>query len=194
MSTSSLGSYYRTMITVAVVLLAMAFLFSSLRIDTWVALKPFFEWMGTTWFGVIGTTWGAAFAVVEAFHLLAMALMGGAIIVSDGRLLGIGFSEMDEREVLDKSHKIFSWGLAVVLLTGVFMACGVAMKIYYLEVYWYKMLALLVGILFAYFVKKPLLKKDLQDISPLVRRAVALSSLVVWFSVAGAGRWIGFSG
>jgi hypothetical protein len=194
MSTSSLGSYYRTIITVAVVLLAMAFLFSSLRIDAWVALKPFFEWMGTTWFGVIGTTWGAAFAVVEAFHLLAMALMGGAIIVSDGRLLGIGFSEMDEREVLDKSHKIFSWGLVVVLLTGVFMACGVAMKIYYLEVYWYKMLALLVGILFAYFVKRPLLKNDLQDISPLVRRAVALSSLIVWFSVAGAGRWIGFSG
>ncbi len=194
MSISSLGSYHRTMITVAVVLLAMAFLFSSLRIDAWEALLPFFEWMGTTWFGVIGTTWGAAFAVVEAFHLLAMALMGGAIIVSDGRLLGMGFSEMDEREVLDKSHKIFSWGLAVVLLTGVFMACGVAMKIYYLEVYWYKMLALLVGILFAYFVKKPLLAKNLQDISPLVRRAVALSSLVVWFSVAGAGRWIGFSG
>lgn len=194
MSTSSLGSYHRTIITVAVVLLAMAFLFSSLRIDAWEGLKPFFEWMGTTWFGVIGTTWGAAFAVVEAFHLLAMALMGGAVIVSDGRLLGIGFSEMDEREVLDKSHKIFSWGLAVVLLTGVFMACGVAMKIYYLEVYWYKMLALLVGILFAYFVKKPLLAKNLDDISPLVRRAVALSSLVVWFSVAGAGRWIGFSG
>ena len=98
MSTASLGSYYRTIITVAVVLLATAFLFSSLRVDAWVGLKPFFEWMGTTWFGVIGTTWGAVFAVVQAFHLLAMALMGGAIIVSDGRLLGLGFSEMDERD------------------------------------------------------------------------------------------------
>jgi len=194
MSTASLGSYYRTIITVAVVLLATAFLFSSLRVDAWVGLKPFFEWMGTTWFGVIGTTWGAVFAVVQAFHLLAMALMGGAIIVSDGRLLGLGFSEMDEREVLDKSHTIFSRSLAVVLLTGIFMACGVAMKIYYLEVYWYKMLALSVGILFTYGIKKPLLAKSLDDISPLVRRAVALSSLVVWFSVAGAVRWIGFSG
>ena len=43
-------------------------------------------------------------------------------------------------------------------------------------------------------IKKPLLAKSLDDISPLVRRAVALSSLVVWFSVAGAGRWLGFSG
>ncbi len=194
MSTYSLGSYSRTIITVAVVFLAAAFLLSSLRLDAWEGLLPFFEWMETTWFGVIGKTWGAAFAVVEAFHLLAMALMGGAILVSDGRLLGIGFAEMDEREVLDKSHTIFSWALAVVLFTGVFMACGVAMKIYYLEVYWYKMLALSIGILFAYFVRKPLLAKNLEEISPLVRRAVGLSSLVVWFSVAGAGRWIGFSG
>ena len=39
MSTASLGSYYRTIITVAVVLLATAFLFSSLRVDAW-GLNP----------------------------------------------------------------------------------------------------------------------------------------------------------
>lgn len=194
MSSSSMGSYNRTIITVAIIVLSIAFAMSSLRITVWEGLEPFFEWMVTTWFGVIGTTWGAAFAFVEAFHLIGMALMGGAVLVGDGRLLDIGFTDVDQQEVLQKAHKLFSWGLGVVLFTGVFMACGVSMKIYYLEVFWYKMLALAIGILFTYFVRKPLLSRPLEEISPVVKKSVACSSILVWFTVAACGRWIGFSG
>lgn len=193
MPTSTLGSYKRTIITLAVVLLALVFSFTSMRLNAWEGLLPFFGWMETTLFGVIGKTWGAAFAVVEAFHLLAMALLGGAVLVSDGRLLGLLLNDVPARIVLDKSHKIFVIGLAVVLFTGVFMACGVAMKIYYLTVFWYKMLVLAVGILFVFLVKRPLLKNDIDSISPAVKKLVAISSILVWFTVAAAGRWIGFA-
>ncbi|MCB1670429.1 MAG: DUF6644 family protein [Gammaproteobacteria bacterium] len=211
-ATSMLGTYRRTII-VSVVVLGVLF-FSmvpiwpaqecvssggsdcliTLRRHVWVNLFGFFGWMETTWFGVIGKTWGAAFAIVEAFHLLAMALLGGAVFVADARLLGIGFKDIPADEIVEKAHRVFVWGLGVVLFTGVFMACGVAGKIYYLPVFWYKMLALATGILFVFFIKRPLLARGVENISPLTTKVIAVSSIMVWVTVAATGRWIGFAG
>jgi hypothetical protein len=188
------NSNTKTIAVVAVVLVTLVFAFSPLRRIVWVELYDFFLWMETTWFGVIGKTWGAVFAVVEAFHLLAMATLGGAVFVSDFRLLGISFKDVPAQAVLDKAHNVFVWALAVVLFTGIFMACGVAGKIYWLPVFWYKMLALLTGILFVFFIRRPLLKRELEEINPLVIKMVAISSLLLWVTVAATGRWIGFAG
>ena len=166
----------------------------TIRRHVWVDLYEFFLWLETTPFGVIGKTWGAAFAFVEAIHLLGMALLGGAVFVSDARLLGVAFKDVPCHEVLDKAHNVFFWGLIIALSTGVFMACGVAGKIYFLPVYWYKMLALITGILFVYFIKRPMLKRGVDNLSPLMVRLLATSSIMVWVTVAATGRWIGFAG
>jgi len=189
-----LNSYRRSATTTALLVLAMAFAFSGLRITVWDGLLPLFEWMETTWFGVIGQTWGAAFAVVEAMHLLAMALLGGAILISDGRLLGLLLRDVPAQLILRKTQRLFVIGLVLAIVSGIFMACGVAMKIYYLPVYWIKMLALAGGVLFTFTIKGPLLADGIADMNPWVVRAVALASLTVWFTVAATGRWIGFSG
>jgi hypothetical protein len=194
MSTGILGPYTRSITVVTVIVLALIFAFSSARVDTWSALLPVFEWMETTPFGVIGQTWGAAFAVLQAVHLLAMAALGGSVLVSDGRLLNVLFSDVPLRRVLDSCHRLFVWSLSLSVLTGVFMACGVAIKVYYLDVFWYKMLALSVGVAFVFFVRRPLLRQNIDSINPWVQRMVALASLMIWFSVAATGRWIGFSG
>jgi len=47
--------------------------------------------------------------------------------------------------------------------------------------------------IFVFFVKIPLLKKEITDIHPVIVKMVAISSLLVWFTVAAAGRWIGFA-
>ncbi len=193
-TTSESNSYTKT-ITVAVLLaLLLIFSFSGLRHQTWLQLYEFFLWLETTPFGVIGKTWGAVFAVVEAVHLLAMALLGGAVIVSDARLLGWCFADIPAGEIQERAHKVFKVGLAVVLLTGVFMACGVAGKIYWLPVFWYKMLALATGIFFVFFIRRPMLRRDLDELDPRVVKLVAISSMLVWATVAATGRWIGFAG
>ena len=91
-------------------------------------------------------------------------------------------------------HTLFLWSLALIILTGIFMACGVAIKIYYLEVFWYKMLALATGIAFVYGIRRTLLRGDIESLHPRTLQLVALASLMVWFTVAATGRWIGFSG
>ena len=187
-------AYQRTIGVILVLGIALLVGFAGLKSELHDGLQPMFEWMETTLFGHIGKTWGAAFAVVQAFHLLSMALLGGAVLISDARLLGWLFADVPCAEVQEQAHKLFLWGLAVVLLTGVFMACGVAMKIYYLDVFWYKMLALGAGILFVFCIKRPLLRGDIDSLNPWVVRSVAVSSVMVWFTVAATGRWIGFSG
>jgi hypothetical protein len=96
--------------------------------------------------------------------------------------------------VIKRCHVLLVWALVLLISTGVFMACGVALKVYYLPVFWYKMLALGAGILFHFFIRKPLFKFDLQQLNPIVVKMTAISSILVWFMVAATGRWIGFSG
>lgn len=186
--------FVRTIALALLIAAGLGFALSSARVETWHNLLPFFEWMETTVFGVIGKTWGGVFALVQAGHLLAMALLGGAVLAADGRLLGIILRDQPLQVVLDQSHRVFVWSLVVVVATGIFMACGVAVKIYYLAVFWYKMLALLVGVLFVFAIRRPLLSDNPDSLSPLTRRMVAIASIMVWFTVAATGRWIGFSG
>ena len=123
-----------------------------------------------------------------------MALLGGAVLVSDGRLLGLMFADLPVDKVLEPAHRMFVLALIVIVLTGVFMACSVSIKIYYLPVFWFKMLALSAGVLFVFFVRRPLLCHEIEDINPWVVRMVAVASTTVWVTVAACGRWIGFSG
>ncbi len=185
--------YPRTVAVVVIVGLCLTAYFANVLQQAWVGLLPFFEWLETTWFGVAGKTWGALFAVVEAFHLLAMALMGGAILVSDGRLLGLVFTDYSADNVLARTHKLFVVALIAIVLTGIFMACGVALKIYYLPVYWFKMAALAMGVCFVFFIRRPLFKAGVENVNGILVKLMAISSLMIWFTVAAAGRWIGFS-
>lgn len=193
MFTSMLGSHARTILTASVVGITLVFYFT-LMSDAYAWSFPFFEWMETTWFGVIGKTWGAAFAFVQTIHLLSLALLGGAVLAAEGRVLGFLLTDVSSKIVIDRCHVLLVWALVILISTGVFMACGVALKVYYLPVFWYKMLALGAGILFHFYVRRPLLRFDLEKINPMIVKLTALASVLVWFMVAATGRWIGFSG
>lgn len=194
MFNSILGPHTRTILTVSVIILMFGFSFTNLRSDMYVVIFPFFEWMETTWFGIIGKTWGAAFAFVQTIHLLGLALLGGSVLAAEGRVLGLLMVDVPAKVIVNRCHTLLSWSLVITVSTGVFMACGVALKIYYLPVFWYKMLALTAGIMFHFLVRRPLLQYDLETINPIILRMTAISSILVWFLVAATGRWIGFSG
>ncbi|MAW38981.1 MAG: hypothetical protein CMQ00_08335 [Gammaproteobacteria bacterium] len=193
MLTSILGPYTRTILTGVIIWITIVFCFT-LMSNAYVGIFPFFEWMETTWFGVIGKTWGAAFAFVQTIHLLSLALLGGAVLAAEGRILGLLLTDVSAQIVIERCHVLLVWALVLLISTGVFMACGVALKVYYLPVFWYKMLALGTGILFHFYIRKPLFRFDLQQINPIVVKMTAIASILVWFMVAATGRWIGFSG
>ena len=136
----------------------------------------------------------AAFAFVQTIHLLSLALLGGTVLAAEGRVLGFLLTDVSSEIVIARCHVLLVWALVILISTGVFMACGVALKVYYLPVFWYKMLALGAGILFHFCVRRPLFRFDLDKLNPVIVKMTALSSILVWFMVAATGRWIGFSG
>jgi len=136
---------------------------------------------------------GATFASIEAVHLLAFALLGGAVLASDLRLLNVVLRDVPSKTVTDNAYRWFTGALIVMLLTGFFMVSGIAVKCYHNFYFWVKMSALATGILFAYTIRKPLLSGDHSKLKPITLKLVALASISLWFIVAASGRWIGFS-
>ena len=157
-------------------------------------LLPLFENLEASPIGVFMKDKPATFAMVEAVHLLALAVMGGAVLATDLRLLNAVFRDVPSNTITDGCHRWFKAALFTLLITGFFMLAGVATKCYHNDYYWIKMTALAVGIVFVFAVRQPLLRRDHSQVAPLVLKLLALASMSIWFLVAASGRWIGYSG
>ncbi len=189
-------SNYRTVAGLIFVVLAVALLeFFDVRAAIYPGLLSYFEWLKySSWIGYLGTTYGSVYATVQAGHLISMAVIGGTVLATDLRLLGVLLKDIPSETITRGTHNCFKYSLIVAILTGIFCAAGVADKVYYMPVFWIKMLALLTGSCFVFFIKQPLLNsRPHAEINPWTIRLLAVASILIWFTVAATGRWIGFS-
>jgi hypothetical protein len=132
------------------------------------------------------------FPIVATIHLMGLALIGGAVLVVDLRLLGLA---LQNQPVSGLAHDAERWlfrGLVVMVTTGILLFMCFATKYYYLTFFWVKMAALLAVIIFTRSEhRRVVLAKD-GDVSPIRRKMVALVSIFLWTTVAVGGRYIGF--
>jgi len=132
------------------------------------------------------------FPVIATIHLMGLSLIGGAVLVVDLRLLGLG---LRRQPVAGLAHDAERWlfrGLVVTISTGILLFMCFATKYYYLAFFWVKMGALLLVILFTLSVHRRVAMADEADVSPGLCKLVALVSLSLWTIVAVGGRYIGF--
>ena len=158
------------------------------------SLLHYFEALEAGPIGVFVKDKAATFAIIEAVHLMALALLGAAVLSADLRLLNLVMRDVPSNTVTDQAHRWFKVALVVLLITGFFMLAGVATKCYHNPFYWAKMSALGIGIVFVFAIRAPLLRKDHAQLNPWTLKLMALASMAIWFVVASSGRWIGFSG
>lgn len=156
-------------------------------------LLDFFTGLEASPIGAFVKDRGATFATIEAVHLMALALLGGAVLLTDLRLLNLVLKGIPSRTVAIDAHRWFKIALGILLVTGFFMVAGVATKCYHNFYFWVKMAALGAGILFVFAIKMPLLRLDHDSLRPTTLKLVAIASTSLWFLVAASGRWIGFS-
>ena len=152
-----------------------------------------FEWLDTSMLADMSKAYGGVFAVVQMLHLTALALLGGTVLVSDLRLLGVLLNDVSSESVVSNMDRWFSVALLLIVVSGVFMSSAVAIKLYYNEMFWAKMIGLFFGVAFVYFIRRPLLRYPHDTINVWSVRMIAISSMIIWFTVAASGRWIGFS-
>jgi hypothetical protein len=137
--------------------------------------------------GIKSSVW--LFPAIEAVHLLALALLGGAVLMLDLRLLGLGLTSQPASSVERDTRPWLFGALAAMLVTGGLLGVSEAVKLYDKQAFWVKMIALAVALIFTFAIKAPIARRDLG----LLGRGAALVSLALWLTVAIAGRWIGFS-
>ncbi len=129
------------------------------------------------------------FPVIESFHLIGLGILGGSVVVMDLKLMKIIFRNIDKIYIFEQTRKFFILGLSLLFITGVPLFLSEAVKLYYSRAFWIKMICLVIGVFFVYFVRNPLiLKKD-----GAVMIVIGFLSLSIWTVVAASGRWIGFS-
>ena len=130
------------------------------------------------------------FPAIEAVHLLALALLGGSLLMLDLRLLGTGLIQQPAAQ-LEKSARPFLVGAVVTLIvTGVLIGMSEALKLYDKDAFWVKMSVLATALIFTFAIKQPLVQRG---VTGWQARGLAVLSLTLWLGVAAAGRWIGFS-
>ena len=158
------------------------------------SLLPFFEWCEGSGAGnaIRSSLW--LFPVIESVHLLALALIGGAVLVVDLRLLGLGLRRQPVAELARDVQPWLAGGLVVMITSGTMLYLSEAIKCYYSDAFWIKMTFLVPALVFTFTVRRKVAGANDSRITPIVRKSVAIVSLTLWSVVGAAGRWIGFSG
>jgi len=139
--------------------------------------------------GIKQSVW--IFPAIEAVHLLALALLGGAVLMLDLRLLGIGLATQPPSVIERQTRPWVIGAVSVMIATGVPLFLSEALKLYGKDAFWVKMGALIVVLVYTFAVHNPVARRD--PAVGALSKTVAAISIVLWLVVASAGRWIGFS-
>ena len=156
-------------------------------------LQPLFQWIEATELAMWINNSKYAFAVIECFHILALAIIGGAVVMVDARLLGFGFRNQKVSDVAAAARPWLIGSLILIILTGYGMFSSLAAGKYYWNIgFWLKMYFLAAAILFTFLVRQPYaLRSDTTGKTPKAR-TIAIVSIGLWLGVAVMGRAIGF--
>jgi len=141
-------------------------------------LLELFQWFEATYPGrmVRESLW--MFGVIEAFHLVGLSILGGALLVVDLRLLGVGLKDSTIADIDRQARPWLTFSVVLLLVTGALLFLSEAIKCYYNTAFWVKIVTLPFAMGFTYFVKER-----------FARTALYTSSLSMWIASADLLLW-----
>jgi hypothetical protein len=138
-----------------------------------------------------------ALPIIEAIHVMAIAVVFGTIFIVDLRLLGVPNAQRAFTRVADELLR-WTWGAFIVAaITGALLFAVNATTYFVNTPFRWKMFALLcAGVNMAVFhltTFRRVAAWDKNAPTPLAGRVAGAASIVIWVSVILLGRWIGFT-
>src|SRR5688572_3739257 len=137
-----------------------------------------------------GSPW--VFPVIATIHLVGLAMITGAVLLVDLRLLGVGLQRQPVAVLARDGERWLLRGLLVTVSTGILLFMCFATKYYYLTFFWVKMAALIIVVALTFSVRRKLASADENEPNGPAAKLVAVVSLALWTIVAVGGRYIGF--
>jgi hypothetical protein len=154
-------------------------------------LLAFAEWCESTGLGLIVRESIWLFPVIEAVHLLGLSMLGGVVVVVDLRMLGAGLVGTPAALLARQLRPWLTASIVAMVATGVLLFLSEAVKCYYSQAFWVKIMTFPIAIAFTYAVRQRV--AEAEHTTRAMAALTAVTSLALWFVVAAAGRWIGFS-
>jgi hypothetical protein len=131
------------------------------------------------------------FPAIESGHLLGLCALGGTLLIVDLRMFGVGLTNQSLPALATAVHPWLEASLALIVSTGVLLFASEAGRVLHTPAFWVKIATLPVALLYTFTVRKRVAVRSLE--TSRLTRVTAAVSLLLWFTVAAAGRWIGFS-
>ena len=156
------------------------------------------EWLQTTRIASLVAENDILFPWIESIHVLAVVLVVGTISIVDLRLLGLASLDMGVRRVM-RDVIPYTWAaFAVAATTGSLMFSSDAKHYAHNHLFQAKLVVLvLAGLNMAAFHFVGVRNIDRWDgpgkSTPMVAKAAAAISLLVWIAVVSLGRGTGFT-
>jgi uncharacterized membrane protein len=154
-------------------------------------LLPFFKWCDATWLGETIRSSRIYFPIIETFHLLALTILFGAVLVLNLRLCRIMMQHQPVKQVAGDLSSWALWSLAVILVSGVMLFASEAMKCYASKPFQVKITFLFAALIFHFTIHRKVtqFKRDPSLIAGIV---VGGLNVFLWLGVGLGGRAIGF--
>ena len=122
----------------------------------------------------------------------ALALIGGAVLIVNLRLLGLGLRRLTVSQVAGEAYPWFLGSLMVIMVSGVFLFLSEATKCYHNPAFWTKMAFLVAAVVFSFAWLNPRALATLVAPSRMRLGILAVVSILLWSGVGLGGRFIGF--
>ncbi len=156
-------------------------------------LLPAFEWIQSTGLGRAINESTYLFAFIQAGHLLALAVLGGAVLLVDLRILGFGLRNQPVAYVARVAQPWLIGGTIAIATTGFLLFMSMAGNRYYWnEAFWLKMYALIAAVLLTLVIRRRFVFGDPSKAETGLAKTVAVLSALSWLVVGALGRAIGF--
>lgn len=159
-------------------------------------LFAFCQWLEQTSMGttIRESLW--LFPVIETVHIFGIILLVGGTSVLDLRLMGLTFRD---EPVSKLAGRFLPWawaGFIIQVTTGGLMFSSEATKMYGNLGFRVKMLMILAAGLNAFIFHslayQSVGKWDKDPVAPVSARVAGLLSILFWFGIVAAGRWIAY--
>jgi hypothetical protein len=154
------------------------------------------RWLEHTWVGtsVRESLW--LFPTIETLHLFGIVLLVGSTSALDLRLLGLS---LRNQPVSNVAARLLPWawvGFTVQIVTGILLFSSEATKCYINIAFRLKMLMILLAginaMVFHWTAYRSVDKWDDAARTPIGAKVAGALSILFWFGIVAAGRWIAF--
>jgi hypothetical protein len=136
------------------------------------------------------------FPIIETLHIFGIILLVGATSILDLRLMGLAFRD---ESISKLAGRFIPWALAgfiIQVVSGSLLFSSEATKMYSNMGFKIKMGLIIVAeinaLVFHSVAYKSVGTWDNDPVGPLSARAAGLISILLWFGIVAAGRWIAY--